>query len=91
MELISTKHFKKRLNKLVESKKPQFKQKVSNCLLDFSENGKRSKYFRHDMKGKSKELSELQIGGDIRIIVKIIFIKDKAYLLDIGTHSQLNI
>jgi mRNA-degrading endonuclease YafQ of YafQ-DinJ toxin-antitoxin module len=90
MELISTKHFQKRVKKLIENKK-HLKSKIDACLLDFAEKGKQSVFYRHRMQGDKKGLEELQIGGDLRIIIKILWKADMAYLLDIGTHSQLKI
>ncbi len=71
MELIITKYFKKRAKKLTENRK-SLQSKLDACLLDFAKKGRQSKFYRHKMKGDKKDLDELQIGGDVRIIMKVM-------------------
>ena len=84
------KRFKKKYNKLVENR-PKLKNKVDNCIFDFSKHIRQSKYYRKPLKGNFLGYEELQVGGDIRIIVKINKERTIAVLEDIGTHSQLDL
>ena len=90
MELIVSRHFKKQVRALAENK-PNLKGKINSCLIDFSEKGRKSKYHRKRLKGDLFGYEELQVGGDIRILIRIHDSKDIAVLEQIGTHSQLGL
>lgn len=38
-----------------------------------------------------KDIHELEIWWDIRILIELIIIEDKCYFLNIWTHSSLNL
>jgi addiction module RelE/StbE family toxin len=90
MELIFTKQFQKNAKKIAETHKHK-KEKINDCLLDFSRNGRTSKYYRKKLHGKWIGYEELEIGGDIRIVVRIHKNEQIAILENIGTHSMLNL
>ncbi len=88
IDFIATKKFQKQAKKLIQANS-KLKSKIDSCLIDFSKNLFLSKYYRKKLTGNKKDLHELQIGGDLRILVRIYFKEGKAYLVEIGTHSQL--
>ena len=90
MELVISKRFRKEARKMVENK-PNLVVKIDDCLLDFAEHGRHSKYYRKKLKGNWHGYEELQIGGDIRIIMVIQETKNIATLERIGSHSQLGL
>lgn len=95
MELIISKKFKKQAQKLVENKS-SLRSKINECLIDFSKNAKKSKYYRKQLnrkqlKGNLYGYDELQIGGDIRIIIRINKDQSSAVLVMIGSHSQFGL
>ena len=90
MELIFSKQFQKNAKKLVESNK-KTQEKVNNCLIDFSLHGRTSKYYRKKLKGRWFGYEELEIGGDIRIVIRIDKKVKRAVLENIGTHSTLDL
>lgn len=90
MELIFTKKFKKQAQKLGENK-PNLKGKINECLKDFKQYGKQSKFYRKPLKYNWSGLDELQVEGGIRIIFKIRIIEGRTVLMQIGTHSQLGL
>ena len=90
MELIITKTFQKQAQKLVENK-TNLKMRINECLRDFKENGKQSRFYRKPLRHNWLGFHELQVGGDIRIIVKIHVTNNRAVLMYIGTHSQLGL
>lgn len=90
MEIIYSRRFKKQVKKLIENKK-NLKNKVENCIIDFSENIRESRYYRKKMTGNWSRYEELQIGGDIRIIIKIYITKNSTIFEQICTHSSLDL
>lgn len=86
MEIIFSKTFKKQAQKLVENRK-NLKEKINDCIKDFSACGRQSPYYRKKLRGDWFGYEELQIGGDIRIIIKIRFKETEAVFEEIGTHS----
>ena len=88
MEIIISRIFKKQAQKLVENKKA-LKEKINEVIVDFSGKGRRSNYYRKKLKGNYIGYEELQVGGDIRIVVRISFDEKKAVIQSIGSHSQL--
>jgi len=90
MELIVSRRFQKYAKKIGQNK-PSLKKKIEECLIDFSNKGRKSDFYRKSLKGKWYGYEELQVGGDIRIIVRIHPKEQRVVLEDIGTHSQLNL
>ena len=90
MELIFSKKFKKQAKKLVQNKL-NLKERINKVLIDFSKNKRNSMYYRKKLQGKYVGNEELQVGGDIRIIVRINAEDTKTVLRFIGTHSQLDL
>lgn len=90
MELIFSKRFKKQAQKLVENNQ-KLKQKINDCIADFSKYARDSKYYRKPLKGNWYGYEELQIGGDLRIVIRIDANNQRAVLEMIGTHAQLNL
>jgi mRNA-degrading endonuclease YafQ of YafQ-DinJ toxin-antitoxin module len=90
MELVLTKKFIKQAKKLAQNK-PNLKPKIQQCLRDFQQNDRASIYYRKPLKGDKAPLEELQVGGDIRILVDIGSDNTIAVCEQIGTHSQLGL
>lgn len=90
MEIIYSKKFQKQAKKLIESRKI-LKAKINECIFDFSRNVRNSQFYRKSLKGDRIGYEEIQIGGDIRIIVRIRIREDKTIFEEIGTHSQLGL
>lgn len=90
MELIFSKQFQKNAQKIAGSHKKK-KEKINNCLLDFSRKGRTSNYYRKKLRGKWIGYEELEIGGDLRLIVRIHKNNQVAVLENIGTHSTLDL
>ncbi len=90
MELVFSKRFQKQARKLVENN-PKLKEKISICLGDFSAKERKSEFYRKPLKGRWYGHEELQIGGDLRIVVRVSKNKEIAVMEMIGTHAQLNL
>ncbi len=90
MELIFSKKFQKNARKLVESRK-NLKDKINKALIDFSKLGRQANCYRKKLRGRFIGYEELEIGGDLRIIVRIDKDNSKAVLENIGTHSELGL
>jgi mRNA-degrading endonuclease YafQ of YafQ-DinJ toxin-antitoxin module len=90
MELIFSKRFKKQAQKMVQNK-PALKHKLNDCLIDFAKKNRKSLYYQKKLKGNWYGYEELQIGGDIRILIRIRYDDTQAVLEYIGSHSQLNL
>jgi len=90
MELIFKSKFRKNSQKLVRWN-AKLKEKIEYCIIDFWYKLFDSKYYRKPLKNLWTNIHELQIGGDIRIIIELLIIDDKCYFLNIGTHASLNL
>ena len=90
MDLIPTKRFRKKAQKLFENKK-NLKTKIDEVLFDFQTFGRKSRFWRKKLKGNLIPLEELELSGDLRIFIKISPDQKFAILENIGTHAQLNI
>ena len=90
MELIFKAKFKKNSQNLVRWN-IKLKDKINNCIIDFSKNIFKSKYYRKPLKNLWKNIHELEIWWDIRILIELLIIEDKCYFLNIWTHSSLNL
>ncbi|MDD2871633.1 MAG: hypothetical protein PHS49_06630 [Candidatus Gracilibacteria bacterium] len=90
MELIFKKLFKKNSLKLIRGN-VKLKEKINLVIYDFSINLFKSIYYRKQLKNIGNNIHELQIGGDIRIIVEVIVLDNVIIFLNIGTHSSLEL
>lgn len=88
MEIIFSRKFKKQAKKIVENKK-NLQEKINNCIIDFSEQVRASKYWRKKLTGSMFGYEELQIGGDIRIIIRVRISHNMTVFEQIGTHAEL--
>ena len=88
MKYILAKPFIKNARIWIESR-PRLKDKIENCVIDFSEKVFESKYYRKKILWY-KDIHELEIWWDLRFFVQIIIIEDMIKFLNIWTHSQLN-
>lgn len=88
MDIIPTKKFQKRSQKLIENKK-KLKFKVDEVLFNFKEFGRQSRFWRKKLKGDLIPLEELTLSGDLRIFVIISPDQRFAVLDNIGTHAEL--
>lgn len=88
MEIIISRLFKKQSQKLVENK-PNLKRKINDCIIDYSKNFKKSKFYRKPLKWNWIGFDELEIWGNVRIIIKIRISEDATIFEQIWTHSQL--
>ena len=86
MEVVVSKNFKKQAKKIIKNK-PKLKEKINHCIIDFSRNLKKSKYYRKKLKGNYYGYEELQIGEDIRVITRVNAKYDIIVFEEIGTHS----
>jgi len=90
MELIYKKRFKKSLKNLNE-RHPKIYLKIENVLEDFLENLFESKFFRKNFQYKGIKITELEFWWDYRILLEVIIEDDKIILLNIWTHSSLEL
>ena len=90
MELIFKSKFKKNSHSLVRWN-IKLKEKIEMCIIDFSQNIFNSSYYRKPLRNLWKNIHELEIGWDIRILIELIIIENKCYFLNIWTHSSLNL
>jgi mRNA-degrading endonuclease YafQ of YafQ-DinJ toxin-antitoxin module len=90
MELIFKSKFKRNSQTLVRWN-IKLKEKIENCIIDFSENILNSKFYRKPLKNLWKNIHELEIWWDIRILIELLIIEEKCYFLNIWTHSSLNL
>jgi len=90
MELIFKSKFKKNSQKLIRWN-AKLKEKINECILDFANNLFSSKFYRKPLKNLWENIHELEIGGDIRILIELLIIESKCYFLNIWTHSSLNL
>ena len=86
MEVVVSRRFKKQAQKIVKNK-PKLKQKINDCIIDFSKNLERSKYYRKKLKGNYWGYQELQIGGDLRVWVRISSERKLIAFEEIVTHA----
>jgi len=87
MEIIFSKAFKKQAKTLVQNRK-NLKEKINECIIDFSKKGRKSMFYRKKLKGSLSCFEELQIGGDLRILISIRIEHDQVVFEKIGTHSD---
>jgi len=71
---------------MVENKK-HLKERINACFIDFSKNGRRSKFWCKKCSGNLLGFEELQIGGDVRILMRITPDESHAVFEVIGTYS----
>ena len=89
MRVIFHKRFKKSV-KNIATNNNKLKIKIEDCIEDVIKNLFKSKYYRKPLKWL-KNIHELQIGGDIRIIIEISLIEWELIFLNIGTYSSLEL
>lgn len=82
MELKFKKLFQKNAQKLVMSNQ-KLRDKIDDMIIDFSKHLFASSYYRKSLKGIGNNIHELQIGGDIRVIIEIIIRDDVIVFLNI--------
>lgn len=90
MELKFKNTFKKNVKKLVSWKK-NLKNKVDEVILDFVKNLFLSKFYRKPLKNLWKNIHELEIWWDVRILVEVLVVDDLIIFLNIWTHSSLEL
>jgi hypothetical protein len=86
-----TKIFKEEINKFSQNM-PWLKDKINNCIIDFTKNKFKSLYYRKPLKNwefKKYNLHELELWWDYRIIIQIVW--NTCYFLNFWTHSSLNL
>lgn len=59
MEIIFSKRFQKQAKKLVENKE-NLKSKINECIIDFSQHIRSSKFYRHPLKGAWQGFEEFK-------------------------------
>ncbi|MDA9129416.1 hypothetical protein N9J72_02995 [Candidatus Gracilibacteria bacterium] len=64
---------------------------ILDMLDDFQENLFEAQSFRKKFKVGNREITELEFGGDWRCLCEVEIIDEKIYLLNIGTHSSLEL
>ncbi|MCD5382502.1 hypothetical protein LR002_00010, partial [Candidatus Gracilibacteria bacterium] len=65
------------------------KSKINLCIIDFQKNVRKSVFYRKKLTGNLIGFEELQIGGDIRILIKIRIEKGKTVFEQNGIYSEL--
>jgi len=90
MELKFKKLFKKNSKKLVEWKN-NLKQKIEEVIFDFATKLFLSQFYRKPLKNLWKNIHELEIWWDIRIIVEVLILDNEIIFLNIWTHSSLEL
>jgi len=90
MILIFTKKFNKNRTKLFWNNKI-INDKIAQVIIEFSEDKFNAKCYRKALKNIWKNIHELQVWWDIRILIQLIIEKDKCYFLNFGTHSSLEL
>ncbi len=88
MEIIFSKKFQKQAKKIIENK-TNLKNKINEVIIDFAQQFRKSKYWRKKLSGNLFGFEELQVGGDIRIIIRVRISKEQVVFEQIGTHSEL--
>ena len=88
MEIIFSKKFTKQAKKIGENKK-NLRSKINDVIIDFSEKFRASQYYRKKLSGNLQGYEELQVTGDIRIIIRVRIINNMIVFEEIGTHSEL--
>lgn len=89
--IIETQKEFERSYKKILAQYPKLKEKIQDMIRDFSENVYDSQYFRKNFSYKGRIITELQFWGDWRCLCEVIVIEDKIYLLNIGSHSSLEL
>lgn len=84
MEIILSKNFLKKYNKLRTSEKKRFKERRSIFLKNLYD----PILNNHALHGKYKGYRSISIAGNIRVIYKFLD-KDTVIFSEIGTHSKL--
>lgn len=88
MKFIFTKTFEKSIKQFRNKKNTL--DRIAVWVDDFQKNFFDSPVYRKKLKWYT-DIHELQIWGDIRIIVQILIKDGVTYFLNIGTHSTLGI
>lgn len=89
MRFIYTPTFEKQFSDLV-SNKSTLEDKVYNIMLDFENKLFESNFYRKPLTWY-KDIHELEVWWDIRIIVQFFMKDNVCYWLNIGTHATLQL
>ena len=90
MKIVYSKKFKKSLKRIL-SQYPFLENKVFDMIDDFNKELFESKFFRKRFYYKWREISELEFWWDWRMLCEVIIIDDTIYLLNIWSHSSLEL
>lgn len=88
MKFIFTKIFFKNIK--VFRNQPNRQRLIDDVIYDFQEHLFDSRYYRKKLKWYNN-IHELEVWGDVRIIVEVIITHDTAIFLNIWTHSNLSL
>jgi len=90
MELKFKNLFKRNAKKLT-SWKNKLKDKINIAIFDFSKKLFSSKFYRKPLKNVWKNIHELEVWWDTRIIVEVLVLDNLIIFLNIWTHSSLEL
>ncbi len=85
-----SKKFKNSFKSII-SQYPNLEEKIWNVLLDFEKKLFDSQYFRKNFKYLWRKITELEFWWDWRILLEIIVLDDEILLLNIWSHSSLEL
>ena len=90
MKIKYSKKFKKSFKNII-SQYPWLEEKIWIVIIDFEQNLYNSKYFRKNFTYLKRKITELEFWWDWRILLELIIIDDEIKLLNIWTHSSLEL
>jgi len=90
MKITYSKKFKKSFKNII-SQYPKLQEKIEIVILDFEKNLYNSIYFRKNFFYLKRKITELEFWWDWRILLELIIIDNEIRLLNIWSHSSLEL
>ena len=90
MKISYSKKFKRSF-KWIISQHPRLKWKIEDVIFDFENKLYNSKYFRKNFNYLGNKITELEFWWDWRILLELILVNDEVRLLNIWSHSSLEL
>lgn len=90
MKIKYSKKFKKSFKNII-SQYPSLEEKIWIVIIDFDEKLYDSMYFRKNFSYLNRKITELEFWWDWRILLELIIIDNEIRLLNIWSHSSLEL
>jgi len=90
MKILYSKKFKNSFKNIV-SRHPKMKEKIEKVIFDFENKLYDSEYFRKNFFYLGRKITELEFWWDWRVLIEVIVLENEIKLLNIWTHSSLEL